>query len=184
MFPEGYSDYIKLCRKLEMSPNLLLVRFATRYKMAGQLQSIHLLLHSEIAQSVYLYAMRIAFAYSALESLEAFAGNKLVVKDVNLAKLLRSEKHKKCKDFFIDEADLKLKRVLEKMYESKNDTNIKPIYSALRHSMFHGQFNPTAAGFTTKTGLTLLAELEQKLFKAINEFGTIQFQGQIREMTK
>ena len=166
MFPSGYTKYVAACKASGFRPDIHLARYATRYKMAGQLEQVVLLDHSAEAQALYLHAMRIAFAYSALESLEKHQGKSINIKNLEIANKLRLCS-KKTREFFVTESRKKLSNSLQKFFISKNDSDLKPFITALRHSMFHGQFNPHASGLNSKKGISLLTEIEQLLFKAL-----------------
>lgn len=174
MFPSGYTKYIKACKNNGHSPDISLARYATRYKMAGQLESIKLLDHSETSQKLYLHAFRISLAYSALESLEEYLLDKLAIKDIKIANLVRKSSAK-TRVFFLTQANKKLRNSLQKFFESANNSDLKPFCTALRHSMFHGQFNPSASGLNNASGLSLLFLVETALFEAINKASESEF---------
>jgi hypothetical protein len=176
MFPDGYSHYTRSCRRAGKTPNKQLAKFATRYKMAGQLDSINLFDHSETSNGLYLHAMRITFAHTALECLQSFAGEKIPVKNLQVANTIRAMKSDKAKEFFLDEADSSLKKELRKFYNSKKDSNLNPICAIIRHSMCHGQFNPTASGLNNKAGIAILQSIEESIFKAMNDAARLIFQ--------
>jgi hypothetical protein len=181
MFPDGYSDYARHCRQLDKAPNKLLARFATRYKMAGQLESISLLDHTSVANEVYLRAMRITLAHTSLECLQSFMGEKLPIKNLPVAKKLREMKSDKTREYFIGEADPNMRRDLKRFYGSKNDSNLNAICSIIRHTMSHGQFSPSPSGLNNKSGLLILREIEESIFKSMAEAARLVFE---KEMAK
>jgi len=182
MFPYGYSDYVRLCRKAGKAPNKQLARFATRYKLAGQLEFINLLDHSKVASEVYLRAMRITLAHTALECLQSYMDEKLPIKNLSVARKLREKKFDKTKEFLIGEADASMRRDLRRFYLSKNDSNLNSICSIIRHTMSHGQFSPTPSGFNNKSGLLILRELEESIFKSMNQAAIIVFDAEMKKI--
>lgn len=168
MFPSGYTKYASSCKENGENPNVLLARYATRYKMAGQLNGIQLLAHSEIAEVLYLHAIRISFAYSALESLEKYLKMKVSLKNIELASHIRRD-YLKANKFLLTQSDTKLRNSLDKFLGSKNDSDLKPFVVALRHSMFHGQFNPSASGLNSVSGIALLNDIEKLLFTSMDK---------------
>jgi len=181
MFPDGYSDYARQFRQIGKTPNKLLARFATRYKLAGQLEFISLLDHSQVANEVYLRAMRITLAHTALECLQSFMGEKLPIKNLAVAKKLREMKSDKTKLFFVSEAEVNMRRDLNRFYGSKNDSNLNSICSIIRHTMSHGQFSPTSSGLNNKSALVILRGIEESIFKSMNEASKLVFE---KEMAK
>jgi hypothetical protein len=69
MYPPGYGRYQAVSRAVGHTPNPLIAKFAARYRFAGQLNSIEILGATEASQTAYLMSLRLALAYSALETL-------------------------------------------------------------------------------------------------------------------
>jgi len=182
MFPDGYSHYTRSCRRAGKTPNKQLAKYATRYKMAGQLSSITLNDHSDISNQLYLHAMRITFAHTALECLQSFKGDQIVIKNLKVATSIRSMESNKVRGFFLDEADSSLKKELNKFYASKNDSNLSPICSIIRHAMCHGQLNPSASGLNNKSGLRILKSIEESIFKSLNDASKEIFEEESRNL--
>ena len=159
-----------------------LARFATRYRFAGQLKSIELLGSSSTANELYTLVLRISLAYSALESLDKHLGDRKSVKSENVASMLRSKNLSKFMDFIIGESDKSLSNRLKTFYDSKKSSDVRPIIEALRHSMFHGQFNPTASRLSTKSGREMLGELDLAIFKHMDKLASPEFARLIAEM--
>jgi hypothetical protein len=180
MFPSGYTKYAAACKKRGGTPEVLLARYATRFKMAGQLARITLLDHSKDSEELYLHAMRVSFAYSALESLEEYLGKKVNIKEIEIAKQIRLCSAK-TKDFFLSQSGTKLQNQLLKFLTSKNDSDIRHFCTAIRHSMFHGQFNPYSSGLNSKKGVLLMERIEKMLFSAMSETSEILFLNLVTE---
>lgn len=169
-YPDGFSAYARAQRRLGAKPDVQLARFAARYRLAGQISSIELLGFSAASSESYTVAMRIALAYSAVEILEAKIGkNKLAVLDAKLAEKFKSHKLEATLAYLEGESNPSLKKQLAKFRKSKGDSNVSPVIRAIRHSMFHGQFTPTAAGLEVRYRRQALIELELALFKSLND---------------
>jgi hypothetical protein len=167
--PTGYGAYAAKCRKAGFKPDTLAAKFASRYKFAGQLNSIELLGYSTKSSEVYKVLLRLCLAYSALEQLQVLVGQKnLPIKNEHLAKELKSEKFRKLQDFLLSESDEALERELRKFLTSKRDANLGPAVRAIRHAMFHGSLNPSRAGLGTKSAFAFLENLEKTLFKTMD----------------
>jgi hypothetical protein len=102
--PAGYNQYVAIQHRLGKKPLPLLAKFDARYRFAGQLNSIEILGLSADATDAYLSALRLALAYSALETLTdaAFLKGKLHVKDATLATAFRSARLAKFREFLIE----------------------------------------------------------------------------------
>ena len=169
MFPKGFSKYVSYLCAQGLRPDQKLARFATRYKIAGQLQSVEFLSISSNNSEIYTIVFRIGLGFSALESLESRTGrHSISLKSKNLAQKLKTSTFLKFQRFCLEESDVRLTRRLENFFSSGNDLNVRPIVEALRNTMFHGQFSPNASGLSTKTQVEFLRELEFLLFKSMD----------------
>jgi len=165
MYPKGYTKYVKTLAANGTRPPSIVAKFATRYKFAGQINSLEILGASDSISEAYLLCLRLSLAYSALETLESAVSSKNIpLKSAGLAKVYKSSRLEKFRAFLVEESDSSLRGELKKLAESKNDSNLNPVIRALRHTMFHGTFNPTRAGITTKTSIAFIRELEKTLF--------------------
>jgi hypothetical protein len=169
MFPKGFSKYVSYLRVQGLRPDQKLARFATRYKVAGQLQSVEFLSVSAKNSEIYTIVFRIGLGFSALESLESRTGkHSISLISKNLAPKLKTSTFLKFREFCLEESESRLTGRLEKLFSSRNDSNLRPIVEVLRNTMFHGQFSPNASGLSTKTQVEFLRELEFLLFKAMD----------------
>ena len=167
--PTGYGSYAAKSRKAGVKQDTRAAKFASRYKFAGQLNSIELLGYSTKSSEVYLILLRLCLAYSALEQLQVLVDQKnLPIKNEQLANKLKSEKFKKFQEFLVSESSEALEGELRKFLISKRDSNLGPALRAIRHTMFHGSLNPSRAGLGTKSALEFLGNLEKALFKAMD----------------
>ena len=169
MFPKGFSSYVTYLRARGIRPDQKLARFATRYKVAGQLQSVEILSVSPKNSEIYTIVFRIGLGFSALESLESRTGKHSVsLLNNKLAQTLKAAHFTKFREFCLEESTAQLCGRLERLFSSKNDSNLRPIVEAIRNTTFHGQFSPNAAGLNTKKQIEFLRELEFLLFKAMD----------------
>jgi hypothetical protein len=180
--PDGYKQYLAVYSKQGKKLNKKLVRFATRYAFAGQLESITVHSASEHGNEVYGVALRIALGYSALEALEGRKGTKSAILESTVAEQLKLPAFKGFMDFLEEESDPKVAKELRAFRDSKRSADIRHAITAVRHSMFHAQFNPTAAGLGTKAGLKLLKEMDKALFRHINARAKTVFAEQIKNV--
>jgi hypothetical protein len=183
MYPTNYKRYAAIARALGAKPQAKEARFAARYKFAGQLVSIEIAGNAEATSDSYLQALRLALAYSALESLEALVGRKgLAIKSIKLAAEARGSKLSKLKEFLKSESEPKMARRLEVFYESSS-SDLRPVIEALRHSMFHGQFNPSATGISNASSRSFIEELCQATFKLMDSEAADYFAGRIQSLS-
>jgi len=68
MYPKGYRKYAASQRAIGLKPDEKLARYATRYRLAGQLISIEFAGFSEKVAIIYVAATRISIAGSGLAS--------------------------------------------------------------------------------------------------------------------
>jgi hypothetical protein len=168
-YPRGYQRWVIATKAQGAKPNQNLVNFATRYRFAGQLNRIELLGSSETTQETYLLALRLALGYSALEQLEIAIGARLTpLKSPDCASAFRSDQNNDFRHYLTVASSARLQNRLSKLAESTSDQDIRPIIEAIRHTMFHGGFNPSGTGLRNKSGRALLSALEQVLFDRMN----------------
>ena len=167
MNPNGYDQYVAIIRRRGLKPDPLLAKFAARYKFAGQLNTVEILNSSTEFNDAYLLALRLSLAYSAFESLvevKALKGSTSLKSPV-LSREFRGPRLAKYRNFLIENTSTKaLKDDLSKIIKNEGNSNILPVIAATRHLMFHGIFNPTAAGARTQTARNYLDKLGQALF--------------------
>lgn len=181
-YPTGYGSYAAKSRKAGVKPDARAAKFASRYQFAGQLNSIELLGYSAKSSEVYMILLRLCLAYSALEQLQELVKQKnLPIKNEVLAKNLKSEKFKKLHEFLLSESSEALEAELRKFLKSKRDSNLGPALRAIRHTMFHGNLNPSRAGLGTKSALAFLENLERDLFKTMDLTFSKWLDSQFRE---
>jgi hypothetical protein len=173
MLPESYDDYVNLCLSKGSKPSSKIAKFAARYKFAGQLHNIEILDYSKQKSSAYLLSLRASLAYSAFEQLQEAVG----VKNVAILNSIVAEQYKSddlanFRKFLMSESQSNLANELQKLFENNNEKNLNPVIRALRHTMFHGSFNPTRAGVTSKAAVAFLEALDRQMFKSMNQVFT------------
>jgi len=176
MFPKGFSSYVKRLKANGKSPNKNLSRFAARYKLAKQLKFNAFDSRSELNSSMYTSALRIALAVGAMESLQAYLGKrKIALKNIKLADYYRLKNLEGLRQHLETESAASLRGELQKLASSAGDSNLTPVILALRHSMLHGQFSPSASKLTGENGLIFLLKIEGLIFSSMDEISSTIF---------
>ncbi len=125
--------------------------------------------------------LRIALAYSALEQLEVFLGKKrMPIKSAECASTFRGQGLSRFREFLKETSDTSLKNRIKKLHESRGDQDVRPVIEALRHTMFHGRFNPSATSLRNKAGRSFLNDLEHALFARLDYIADLAFAAQIQ----
>lgn len=169
IYPSGFRQYAAVSRSQRKSPDRNLARYAARYKFAGQIESVEMRAFTPHLVDSYTLVLRLSLAYSAYESLVAYCTpRQLPIKDEHIAATLKSATCRKLKEFLIDGSDKALRNELTAFFDSPGNKNLLPVIKALRHSMFHGQLTPTAAGLTAVPARKLLEDLERKFFEEMD----------------
>jgi hypothetical protein len=170
MYPPGYGRYQALLRTLDHQPNPLIAKFAARYRFAGQLNSIEILGSSEASQRAYLFSLRLALAYSALETLVSalYLKGSIAIRAEDLSHQFKGVRLAKFRGFLLAHSREATVRQLEKLINNPRDKNVLPVVEATRHLMFHGVMNPTAAGLTSKTASSFIDRLGSRIFQEMN----------------
>ena len=179
MYPPGYGRYQAVSRALGKTPNPLIAKFAARYRFAGQLNSIEILGASEASQTAYLFSLRLALAYSALETLVSALQLKgsIAITSPELATEFRSLRLEKFRHFLEEQSQVgAMTRRLEKLINNPQDSDVLPVVEATRHLMFHGLMNPSAAGLTTKTASQFVDRLGLRVFEEMNTRSAVFFE--------
>ena len=115
-------------------------------------------------------ALRISLAYSALEQLESFLEKKRIpIKSPECASAFKARELSKFRVFLLETSDTSLRNRIEKLSKSLGDQDVRPVIEALRHTMFHGRFNPSATDLRSKAGRSFLSDLEHSLFARLDD---------------
>jgi hypothetical protein len=176
MYPSGYKKYALFARLNGGKPKINLARFAARYRFAGQLNNIELLNSSDSTTDSYLSAIRLALAYSALEALESELGKgSISIKSEKLALKIKNDRLLKFRTFVVQSSEPALRRRLENFFGNKNNFDLRPVVEALRHAMFHGYFNPSSSGITSKSARDFIDELGKLVFSVMDSHSKALF---------
>lgn len=171
MNPKGYGRYVVLARARGERPDSKLAKSAARYRFAKHLSRVEIDAISPRSEDAYTKALRVSLAYSALEPLieaKSLKGSISVTSRQN-AQLFRGPRLKKFREFLVQHLreDASRKSLLH-MIDTTGSADVLPVVVAIRHLMFHGMLNPTAAGIGTKTALAFLDELSAAVFAEID----------------
>lgn len=171
IFPKGFVKYIKVCKSEGCNANQRFVNFATRYKFAGQLEGISVHGYSEITQQIYLEALRVSLAYSALESLNKVIPNMYIRSIIHpeLSVVYKSSKFAKLRALLEQSTVTKLSNRLTAISNSAKNADLLPVVEAIRHLTFHGILNASNSGLGNSAGLSFLQELSFSIFSAMDE---------------
>lgn len=155
----------------------MIAKFAARYRFAGQLNSIEILGASEVSQTAYLFSLRLALAYSALETLVSALELKgsISLKSEDLSREFRSAPLKRFREFLLAHSRSATMRRLERLITTDRDTDVLPVVEATRHLMFHGVLNPTGAGLSSKTASSFIDRLGSRVFREMNTRSAVYF---------
>ena len=164
--PPGYGQYIARHRDETSSQHLTGVKFATRYRFAGQLDAVSAHGYRELTSKIYSEALRVGLAYSAFEQLLKLPTLKGVAA-VRLPKsmsVFRSDACEKFRKLLVEGSEGSLKDQLIGLVASGQNQDVLPVIRATRHAMFHGALSPGSMGFSSAKGLRFLESLSQGLF--------------------
>ncbi len=171
--PQFWGRYLLAAKSRAETPSRILANFAARYRMAKSLESIVLTGYSAEARRGYLVAMKVALAYSALETLERgidrFSPNKRT--PIFFPRLGTQVSEGKLDDLLsslIEAAEPRFRtsfaKRLDVMKTSTDPVNLRPLVEGLRNSMFHGKFTPTSSGLAkSKRNSDLLESLAEEI---------------------
>lgn len=171
MNPKGYGRYVVLARVRGERPDSKLAKSAARYRFAKNLSRVEITAISSLNEEAYTKALRLSLAYSALEPLikaKSLNGSISVSSKKN-AQLFRGPRLKKFREFLVQHSrEDGSKKSLIQMINSTGSADVLPVVVCIRHLMFYGILNPTAASIGTKTALSFLDELAYEVFAEIH----------------
>jgi hypothetical protein len=124
-------------------------KFAARYRLAAAPVSVEFAGFSVATNTGYAAGLRVGLAYSALEAMEkALKLPKSAVESETskLCNKLRSAAFDRLFMLFDNELDSTALKNSITSFHNNDSQNLRPVAAGLRHLMFHGQFNPHAAG--------------------------------------
>jgi hypothetical protein len=164
-YPPGYGRYIFAHSKEDSPEHKAIIKFAARYRFAGQFESVQVHGYSDKTTEIYSETLRISLAYSAFEQLVNVEGLSGIssVKIPAAANKFRSAQLEKLRSRVVRADNKKLVEQIERLINSKSSTDMLPVIKSIRHGMFHGALTPGSLG-SSKAVLTFLEDLSQGLF--------------------
>ena len=150
--PTSWSRYHKKILRSKKVIHPKLNAFATRYALAKSLPDFEFGDFSKSVSHAYFVSLKIAFSYTALESLEIAIGGKNGIK-ITQAKLADQFRSKSFDKFFSTilsarEVDSKTKDSINAFLSGKSD-DLRAVVYAVRNLMFHGTLTATALNLTS-----------------------------------
>jgi hypothetical protein len=125
-------------------------RFAARYSMARQLVTVEFTDLRPAAASGYTEGLRVALAYSALESLERSISGRpggTHAPSPELARDFREARSAPLRESLnASLINKKLSQRLQALLDDDVQDDVRPIAEGLRHLVFHGVYTPHGAG--------------------------------------
>ena len=164
--PRGYGNYIASHRDETSVERKIVVKFATRYRFAGQLDQVSAHGFEKLTNDIYREALRVALGYSAFEQLMKLPKVRGLasVKIPHIASEFRSGPMEKFRNLLVEGSNLSLRQELLSLIESDKNQNVLPVIKATRNATFHGVLSPGSMGFRSMRGLKFLEGLSQGLF--------------------
>lgn len=173
MRPTSWSAYNAKAKRASEIKHPKLNVFATRYSLARGLPSVQFSGFAEDTSGGYSAALRLAFAYTALESLESALGKKerTAVVAAALVAEFRDPKQAKFLQALIEHQSVRdgLRSHLL-AFADGDDDNLRWIAYAIRNLMFHGSLTAAALQLNaSKRRRNLLNDLAVAVLDAADE---------------
>lgn len=171
-YPTAWKRYRDLVKAGVLLEDGNVNRFAARYRMASKLESVHFSGFSDATSAGYTEGLRVALAYSALESLEAVASSDrrrpekvLTVVSPALSSAFRSTQCARLREQLDQRLDGKdLPRRLRDLTQDLNVEDVRPVAEGLRNLVVHGLFTPEGSGFSRSVAIrTFIAALAREV---------------------
>ena len=155
-YPTGWSAYRGYIAHGDLEPNTRLARFAARYRMTRLLTRVEFDGLSANAQASYTAVLRVAMAYTALETLEGAPGipiKSIKVTDARLANQLRDTRHASLREF-LESSDVrpKLRDRIETLLTT-DSPDVRAAAEVVRNAFFHGTLTVHGAGVARSSAL-------------------------------
>ena len=155
-------------------------RFAARYRMARDLESVTFRSLATSTSAGYAAGLRVGLAYSALESFEFLASDSTRLKkfvqvgDEEVASQLRSPRLARLVAFIQAENENKrLHTRIAEFLDDPTDVNVRPVAEKIRHLVFHGAFTAHGSGAVTKTATSTLNALSDAVLRSTDAHFTL-----------
>lgn len=171
-YPRGWSAYRAYVARGDLEPSTRLARFAARYRMARLLTRVEFDGLSTRTEEAYAAVLRVAMAYSALETLEGTPGisrKSIKVVDLDVSTRVRDPRHRQLRVFLESPAVSKELRGRVGRLLSTNSQDVRPAAEVVRNAFFHGELTVHGAGVATSPSLLLLMrDLARAVLDAAN----------------
>lgn len=173
--PQGYRQYVRLCVANSEKPLPEYARFASRFELSSQIETISIHGYSAQSSAAYTELLRLSLAYSAIEVFNNIPAEAKIrsIKNLGCAKAFKSVKLAGLRDFLISNSGTKLRSRLNKLVSSVNDSDVLPVIESIRHCMFHGVLNPHRAKISSKASLEFIEELGFAAFTVMNNHSRV-----------
>lgn len=176
-YPTDWKRYCSLVRAGALPAEGSVNRFAARYRMASKLESVHFLDYSDVTSAGYTEGLRVALAYSALETLEAIAykGKKVITVDSpSLSDTFRTARTAKMRgllDALVTNRGVK--DSLKQLVDDHKVVDLRPVAEGFRVLMFHGLFTPYGSGVAKSvTTLKFMTSLSREVINSTDQHFT------------
>ena len=171
--PRDWHRYTKSIKDGTISTSKELNRFAARYRIGTSLKSIDFSEVSVNTSQGYLVALRLALAYSTLETLEMSIDKKVGftgVMNPEIAEKIRLLGRKKFLPLLLAEIDNKKLIIKVERFTREESDDIRTIAQAVRHLTFHGTLTPHGSGLTQSIGLRkALDKSSEEIYRTVDQ---------------
>ncbi len=179
--PQAWGYYQRLVKDGILTGGVAFNRFSARYGMAADLDTVSFRTLSDSTARGYEAALRVALAYSALESLEGALespnsrGNRPKLTTVMAADVLERLRGPRMAGFrrlLISEASVRSRALDERVrrsLEEHSEGDARPVAEKLRHVVFHGALTTHGAGLATKGNQQVIADLANAVMRSVDE---------------
>jgi len=179
MNPKAWGRYRSLVREGMAPESAEANRFRARFRMAGDVTTVLFQTTSEATGLGYACGLRVALAYSALETLERAVRSesggsiaKTPIEDSSLAERLRAQHMRKLAVLLQQEKAPRgklLDGLITDFFAVGGDANVRPIAEKVRHLVFHGAFTAHGAGIVSGRQRQVLDDLAAAILAAADD---------------
>lgn len=179
--PRAWGRYRALVDSGVLSSSATLSRFAARYRMARDLDTITFRTLSSSTATGYGVLLQVGLAYSALEALESAIepvnrqGKKQRTTSVaapEVLRCIRGPRMSKFRDSLVTpvyEHEQQLCNRVAAVLDNSADDNARPIAEKVRHLFFHGVMTVHGTGLTTQTTQAVMHDLSEAVIVSVDD---------------
>lgn len=179
--PRSWGRYRALVDTGVLSSSTSLSRFAARYRMARDLDTITFRTLSSSTGSGYGVLLQVGLAYSALEALETAietpnrkgaTQRETFVAAPEVLRRIRGPRMSRFRALLVTPVHSREKSLCSRVaaaIEDPADDNARPIAEKVRHLFFHGVMTVHGTGLTTKTTQAVMHDLSEALIIAVDD---------------